>query len=533
MNSAQKVFLGLFAFVGLAAAPACQSGFPDVVQTQRLDVTITSANTGEPDSRLDISFANPSVFTVDIQALDASGNLDTSFNGYIRTSVVPGTVLSVSADSTYEPTGRNVRLRNGQAKGIQISVLDVYGDANIWVEDVGYVPADPLRVPPPQCANGIDDNKNGKVDYPVDPGCYAANDDTEDGGTYAAAATDTMYFKYPKIADVRGISNGGSVTPFNNQQVEIDTGWVAPNAPGGVVITGVSSSGFYVTDIGNLAQGFASVYAYNYTAPPIMLPCDRLVTFGGTAGDFYGYTEINFPTWSLEEWNPTVRPCLVPPPVPLLAGDLASVSAQLLNLEAALVEVAHDTTVATVGTSTISVATTAHIGALFGPGLVNQATYQPTADATDCDYNADGKIEYDTNCGPNMDQPCPEDLCANNCQANVECTEYSGFLTESQFRLVVETATTTTPKGGKPTTSTVTGTIEGNGSADANFNPEALKGQQLRAFAGNLIYFSGGSQFTIQARCADDIVTDLGQTPLPSDKACVVQRNAADLTNAN
>jgi hypothetical protein len=528
MTKLLKIGLGLLAFIGLAAVPACEPGFPGTASSQHLQVTLTSTNLGEPTSRLPISFTTPTVFTVDIQALDANGDLDTSFNGYVRASVVPGSVLSVTGPNT---NGRNALLKNGQAQGIQIAVLEAYGNTRIWIEDVGYVPADPLANPPPQCANGIDDNHNGEIDYPVDPGCYAANDDTEDGGTYTAGATDQLYFEYPRIADVRGVSNGGSVTPFPNQQLEVNTGWVAANAPKGVVVTGVSSSGFYITDLGD-NRGFTSVYAYTYTAPPIMLPCDRLITFGGTAGDFYGFTEMNFPTWSLEEWDPTVRPCLVPPAAQLNASDLATTSpGVLLNLEAALVQVAKSSTaVMSMGTTTTT-STSLHIGAHFGPGLVDQTTYQATAEASDCDYNGDGKIEFLSNCGPMMNAACPENACSTACTADPECSEYSAYLTNSQFRINV---TTTVALTGKSVSSTsTTNSIQGNGSADATFDPVQLKGQELGAFSGNLLYFSGGSQFTIQARCGDDIVTDTSMKPLPSDKACVVARNGADQTNGN
>ncbi len=506
MKTVTKSLLALAAFVGLAAAPACQPAFPGVESSQRLSVTITSTNVGSPESRLALSFTTPVTFTVDIEALDANGNLDTSFtNHYVRASVVPGAVLSVTGPGA---NGRNALLTNGQAKGMQIAILEAYGDARIWIEDVGYVPADPLRQPPPQCANGIDDNKNGKTDYPVDPGCYAANDDTEDGGTYASAVSDNVYFEYPRIADVRGINNGG-ITPFNNQQVQIDTEWVAPNAGGGVVVTGVGSAGFFVTDVSSSNPAYTSVYAYNYTAPPIMLPCDRLITFGGTGGDFFGFTELNYPTWSLEEWDPTVRPCLVPNPTVLSGSELANGSGDngnlplLLSLEAGLVQVAASST------------TSIHIGKHFGPGFVpggNGKPYVPSDSASDCDYNGDGKIDFTAG--------NPEDDCSTACTADLECSEYSAYLTESQFRIVVDT-------------SGVEGTIEGDSSADADFVPTEYAGKPLGGFTGNLNYFSGGSQFTIQARCADDVVTNPTQQPMPSSKACVVARNAADQTNAN
>jgi hypothetical protein len=51
--------------------------------------------------------------------------------------------------------------------------------ARLWVEDLGYLPdttdgkADPA-------ANGKDDNGDGLIDFPADPGCAFADDDTEE-----------------------------------------------------------------------------------------------------------------------------------------------------------------------------------------------------------------------------------------------------------------------------------------------------------------------------------------------------------------
>ncbi len=529
MKNLLKSLALVSAFASLASAPtACQPSFPVPLSTQRLSATLETTNLGTPNARLPISLAEPTVFTIDVEALDASGNPDPSFNGFVRVSVVPGTVLSVSGVNT---DGRNVQLQNGAAKGVRVAVLESYGDTRIWVDDVGYVPADPLGVP--QCANGLDDNHNGKIDFPNDPGCFAANDDTEDGGSYAAAVTDTIFFSYPTISDVRGLATGGTGTPFPYQQVQIDTRF-SPSAPQGVVVTGVGSAGFFVTDLSNPGgQGYNSVYAYTYTAPPIMLPCDRLVTFGGTAADFYGFTELNFPTWSLDEWDPTVRPCLVPPATSLngtimVSGSLVAKASTgavslLRSLEASLVQVSKSST------------TWLKIPAHFGPGLVQQdpmtKAYVPTAENSNCDYNGDGKIDF-TNGSPEYD-------CANACAADLQdtsaackgtttidcytgCAEYTQYLSYSNFPMLIYNSS-----------AGVSNTLLFDLTADPSFDPVQHRGSELGALTGELLYFSGGTQFTIQARCADDLVISPTGQPMPTDKACVVARNAADLTNAN
>jgi parallel beta-helix repeat protein len=45
--------------------------------------------------------------------------------------------------------------------------------------NVDYLPLTIHAVPPPQCSDGIDNDGDGKVDYPEDPGCTSPDDDDE------------------------------------------------------------------------------------------------------------------------------------------------------------------------------------------------------------------------------------------------------------------------------------------------------------------------------------------------------------------
>ncbi len=526
---------------GLSSSPSCQPAFPTEIGNLSLEVTITAGSIGAPDNRVPITYTTPDVYTVNVEALDQYGNLNPTFNGYVRCSVQPGTVVSAtSADPSTPTNGRNVQLVKGVANNVQVAVVGAYGDARIWVEDLGYEPVNPLGVPLPdgdvrlpQCSNGIDDNHNGLTDYPVDPGCYAPNDDTEDGGTYAGAATEFIHFVYPRIADVEGYQNGGAGTPFPNEQVQIDTQWngTTANTPQGVVVNGVGAQGFYATDVGDKRPGAdTSIYAYTYSAPALMNVCDRLMNFGGTSSMFYGFLEINYPTWSLEEWDPTARPCLVPEPTSITVDDLASTATAtttLIPLEASLVRVPP------------ADGSTIHVGKLLGPHLmactmVNGAPSCPlpqdiTADATNCDFEGTGKIDYTAG--------TLDDACASACQANVECSEYTNYISEQQFQLVLS--------GKNKEGQLANVAIQANGSMSAGFDPILMLGTYLKAFTGTLNFFSGGSQFTIQARCADDIVpldgtilpssppwpTPNGAEPAPA--ACVVLRSVASQTSSN
>jgi len=83
--------------LGLASSPSCQPAFATTIGDLSLQVTITGGQMGSPDNRVAITYSTPDVYTVNVQALDQYGNLDPSFNGYVRFSVQPGTVVSATS----------------------------------------------------------------------------------------------------------------------------------------------------------------------------------------------------------------------------------------------------------------------------------------------------------------------------------------------------------------------------------------------------------------------------------------------------
>jgi hypothetical protein len=523
---------------------ACSSGFGSSPSGEQLQITIEPGTNLGTTSRLPLSFTQSDTYTVNVSAIK-DGKVDTGFNGYVRLSSQPGTVETVTGPNT---NGRNVQLVHGVASGVQVQILAAYGDTRIWVEDLGYVPADPQGLHPPECSNGIDDNRNDLIDYPADPGCYLANDDTENGGTYAAGSSEAIHYYVPRVADVNGANTGGtSGTPFASQALSIDSGYRGgTNFAFNVIVTYVAPGGFYVTDINEDAPGgggYGSVYAYNFDAPPNMRQCDRLMAFGGTASNYYGLTELNYPTWELDEWNPATRGCGIPNPHTLAedctghfdpvtgliddcyvigqgVGTLESIESALVRLETVPAAMVTDPKT---GLQTLRSGSQIHIGAHMGPGHPVGPGYVPTADATNCDLNGDGKVNHTTGTA--------ENTCSLACTADLECSEYSNYLSENQFNFVVEGLGLPDASGNPKPLGQFD--IQGDGASDGAFNPVLLKGTALRAFTGVLTYFSGGSQFTIDARCADDIITDLNASPIPSDTACVHARTILDDSETN
>lgn len=507
MRALFPLLLGIFFILS-----SCSDAFPRAGSMSRLEVEIKSPNIGTPDARRELIVGRSEPFDVTVRAYRPDGKLDTSFRGWVRLSVKPGTVERVEGPSV---EGRNVRLEAGEADA-RVHLAGFFGDTTIWAEDIGYVPADPTREPPPRCADGRDNDRDGFADFPADSGCAFANDDSEEGGSFAAGTSLPMYFALPRIADVRGVSSGGGATAFPKQQVLIDTGYrITDRAPGfafvhTVVVTRTAPDGFYVTDIDD-SRGFGSIFAFTFNAPPGMKPCDRLKSLGGTSMDFFGFNELTYPTWTLEEYYPEVngqpRPCLIPDARALEATDLADARV-MKAYTASMVRVV------TEGTSQ------ARVSRHFGPGkpapppegVACSEGYLPTDEASNCDLNSDGRVDFDTE---------PEKCCANQCTKDVECTEFTAFAARGNFRIVL------TKTGGGA--GDVVAAVGANATQAPRIDPVLLRNKTLRSFMGTMRFFSGGGgQYTIEARCADDIVLDMNEAPKRANEVCLFPRIESD-----
>lgn len=554
--------------LGAVMVPGCSSGFGESASVLRLKVALKDAAlAGSRTNRKPVSVDKPEAFPISVEMVKADGKRDTSFNGYVRVNIKPGNVVSMSGTGVL---GRNVKLKNGFVDNVSVSVVGAFGDARIVAEDLGYEPVDIAEGgKPAQCADGKDNDGDGLIDYPADPGCQFSNDNTEGGGSYTAGASQAIYYQLPRVELVRGAQctdtsppscTGGAATPFKSTQVQFDTGW-RPDEKKFIfdmAVTRISTSGFYVMDTeGDRApkdrRGYSSMFAFNFSAPAGMRVCDRLRSLGGTATEFFGSIQIGYPTWTLEEWDPKARPCGVPEPKVLLGSDLRTDPSKVISIPSpglvhALVRVQSGTyteflydasrnPICKVGKPncapesadhdsaqhTLTVRVTKHFGSkkpernpAYNPqdSAATNAVFI-TDDATNCDFNGDGSVDFSTE---------PEKGCAKSCDADVECTEWSNFASRSNFYLYISDRR---QHGTDDVTTEVK--IQADGSASAGFSPVALRGQQIGSFSGTLGYFSGGTQYTIEARCIDDIILDPNAPPKSSAEACVYPRSEQEL----
>ncbi len=483
----------------LAGCGTYTKHYPARTERMHVDVSLASGQKlpGPSDKPLALVQGQPVEFVVDIEAQHEDGTPDTSFTGFVRISSDPGAVVQVAAPKA---EGRNAFVTNGEAKGVHVFVKNPRGPTRLWVEDIGYTPADPFK--PPECSDGIDNDGDGLTDYPEDPGCAFANDDTETPGQFAAGVSKPIYYALPRLSDVQG---HGATTPYPEEGVEVMTA-----DPAKVIVTRVAAQGFYATDITDPGDSnglkYNSIFAFTFSTPGGIRVCDRVTQLSGTAADFFGFTELSFPSYEVDPWQNEhdSGKCPVPVPVVIDAAKLGAAD-QMESLESGLVRIKDAT-----------------IGKDFGPKPAINNVFGP--DQSNCDLDNNGVIDFTT-------PGSKEASCANACAGNTDCVEWTGYVSRSNYRVTLAAG----------------GTIQINTSTIAGFDPVAMKGETLPSVTGTLRNFSGGSlNWTIETRCLDDLVCGTDATsqsqlacktgpkaPVASDTACVSPRTIYDPNEAS
>jgi hypothetical protein len=487
-----RLFQGVLGGLLLSFTAACSDEPVKHLGPSTFHVAITSINGSAElpalDKPLPANRGNTfDTWTFEIEARSPTGALE-PFNGVVRLSTRPGAVGMITGEGTL---GRNVRLTGGKASG-SLTVTAVYGPTRLWVEDLGYVPAPPGKKP--VCSNGKNDDAedDGLIDFPADPGCAYADDDTEQGGSFAAGVSVPVAYSLPKISDIQG----GSSSPYPFESIEADTA-----DPQRLIVTRVASDGFYVTDVNatEMANGYNSIFAFNFSTPAGMRVCDRVTYLSGTVSEFFGFTELSFPSFDLDYVIEGKQPCEVPTPPVLDATTISSPTA-MEKLESSLVRLEGY-----------------HVARHFGPKIpVNNVFGVPgepdaVTDTSNCDLNGDGQVDFDSK---------DEGSCSNACAADPDCSEWTSYSARGNYKV---------SKGGSQ--------IQIQTGAVSGFDPHANRGVTLVAVTGTLRNFSGGTlNWTLETRCPDDLACTSDScicdgcpaAPRSSQEACVRLRSIDD-----
>ena len=266
-----------------------------------------------------------------------------------------------------------------------------------------------------------------------------------------------------------------------------------------------------------------------------MRVCDRVTYLAGTVNEFFGFTELSFPSYRLSFPIEGESECEVPEPT-VLSGLVIPDPIGMEKLESGLVRVRG-----------------LHVSSKFGPNPVKNNV--PDADASSCDLNGDGQVDFASD---------DEGSCSNVCADDPECTEWTAFSARGNYKVsgnicsrdgapcavaddcdrgpcvmpgpdgyCTDDAKVSCRSDADCKDSCPLVQIQINTGTVATFDPRAHKGKALTAVTGTMRNFSGGSlNWTIETRCPDDLACDdpacITAEPVSSKAACVRLRTDDD-----
>ena len=492
---------GLFLCASFALG-SCSQGTRDRLARDRgeagvvsVSVALTAGDPGTPDAPRPYS-ARPVSYNaaITVHGSDPAAPL-AGFDGWVAVSVSPGVLANVQGAAGTVVAGRNVHLVGGRGE-VTVSFVRAYGETRIWAEEDGYVPALPGAVA--QCANGLDDDGDGRADYPADYGCAAPNDDSESGGSYANAASGPMYFASPTLNEIQG---GGATSPLVNERVAVNRGRL--------VVTRISVSGFWVTDVADRScpdpaaptdptrnkPCFNSIFSFNFRLPEGLRPCDRLDQIQGSVQEFVGTTQFGQPAWNVTPGGLWVNAtqsgaCGIPDALLITPAMLDMADVTLEPLESGIVRAEGLAFPTTIGPAK----------ACTGSGATLRCAFQ--AGQSSCDLNRDGRVDYND---------ADEAACGNQCQALVGCSEWTSWhrfgtmLVDFRDGSMPATRLSVSPREALP-----------------DLDPQRPPATDPAGFTATGTLKQVGPNWIIEPRCTQDVV--LTGAPLPANASCLLPR---------
>lgn len=265
--------------VGLAGFLACEEVAPfDPAALQTFEVSVIEGEVGDTKAPIPYN-AQVLEFTVDIRALRGDGEVDTSFTGDVHVAVGPRGRLAKDQPEW-------IKLQDGVAEAVTIKIERAHGEVAIWIEDIG---------------------------------------DDDDPGTYATGLSPSIHIGNPTVRQVQ------ETDKFRTSALDGD--FVRFNLDGRTaVVTGVMNDGFYTTDLSEPEGVYNSIFVFTHSRPHGVETGSRIVSLAGTAEDFFGFTEVSFPSWKVDGRTD------LPEPIELLPAHLAN-NNTMESYESSLVEV--------------------------------------------------------------------------------------------------------------------------------------------------------------------------------------------------
>lgn len=275
---------------------ACTENRDAITGTQSIAVEMVSpSNPGSVMNRLPDTQRS---VQLNLEARDANGDLDTTFNAEIR---IYAQFLGTLTPSLEDMPLETVVMTNGVADNVLVDLPNAFGPTTLWLDNgTGLGP----------------DYQFGAV----------------------SGTSPTIWYRDPFIRDLQTprdemAVDALSLTPLSDKQVRV--GASRHGATGALVVTSVFAQGYTVSDVACATGGamptppctagdYDHAMVFTFSSPrdqygrPIV-EGEVIQSFNGGLSEFNGLTEIGFPRTFIEapdrDTPPFVNRALMPPPV--------------------------------------------------------------------------------------------------------------------------------------------------------------------------------------------------------------------------
>lgn len=373
--------------------------------------------------------------SVKAEARDITGQPVTNYNEKVKISAEPGQLSETE-----------IQFVNGVAE-TTVAIRYAFGTTRIWVEDTETKPL-VVDMVGGQCPAGT-----AKVDG-FEGQCFREclnGKTTEDGAScdpsYATGASAQMVFEPQTIRMIQYNPD----RPDGSSPLLKEYGQIKALRGHDLVVTNVVSTGFYVTDLGD--ADYNSIFIFTFSQPGRVDIGDRVCEVSGGIAEFTGMTQLQFPSWGIQNKEQSTAEDIDPAPedgetgvescIDRVTGKERPCTEEELEAKHALIDcwdvyndregtkeekksfgyIAPPEPKAITDPNFFGLNNTDAIEALES-SVVTVQNVRLSTEFIDCDDNGNSKIESGT----------AEADCRTSCTGNVRCTELSSLTSYDQWR---------------------------------------------------------------------------------------------------
>jgi len=162
-------------------------------------------------------------------------------------------------------------------------------------------------------------------------------------GSFATGSTQAIYTQLPTIAQVQQ-SDSTVESPLQHSYVPF-LGWdhALPEAERRqLIVQTITNDGMYITDMSDPPGSFNSMFVFSFSRPEGVQVGDRLSKLAGIVSEFLGFTELQFPTWTVESsGNPVPEPAVLDPSMVCIGTQMEAWESSVIRVDNIVTDVSY------------------------------------------------------------------------------------------------------------------------------------------------------------------------------------------------